>query len=78
MTLASDLRALLRSSRVLDAPAELRTYAYDASFLTQLAPRSPDAVVIAATTEDISAVLSYANERSIPVTPRGADLVISR
>lgn len=72
MTIASDLRQIVRTSRVLDAPAELRTYAYDASFLTQLAPRSPDAVVIAAATEDVSAVMRYASERGIPVTPRGA------
>ena len=45
--LATDLRAVLTTSRVLDAPAELRTFAYDASFLTQLAPRSPDVVVLA-------------------------------
>lgn len=70
--LATDLRRLLRASRVLDDPAELRTYAYDASFLTQLAPRSPDAVVIAASTEDISAVMRYASQHQIPVTPRGA------
>ncbi len=69
---AADLRRLLRDSRVLDAPAELRTYAYDASFLTQLAPRAPDAVVIAATTEDVSRVMQYANTQRIPVTPRGA------
>jgi glycolate oxidase len=72
VTVAADLRALLKASRVLDAPAELRTYAYDASFLTQLASRSPDAVVIAASTEDVSAVLRYANRQGIPVTPRGA------
>lgn len=72
MSIASDLRQIVKTSRVLDAPAELRTYAYDASFLTQLAPRSPDAVVIAATTEDVSAVMRYATERGIPVTPRGA------
>lgn len=72
MTVAADLRARLRTSRVLDAPAELRTYAYDASFLTQLAPRSPDVVVIAATTEDVSTVLAYANEHAVSVTPRGA------
>src|SRR5438270_7635327 len=69
---AADLRALLKTSRVVDDTAELRTYAYDASFLTQLAPRSPDAVVIAASTEDVSAVMRYASERRIPVTPRGA------
>src|SRR5436853_3460540 len=70
--LAADLRALLPTSRVLTDPAELRTYAYDASFLTQLAPRSPDAVVIAASTADVSAVMRYASEHHIPVTPRGA------
>jgi glycolate oxidase len=72
VSIAADLRGLVKASHVVDAPAELRTYAYDASFLTQLAPRSPDAVVIAATTEDISAVMRYANQRQVPVTPRGA------
>ena len=55
MTVAADLRKLLGTSQVVDDVAELRTYAYDASFLTQLAPRSPDAVVIADSTDDISA-----------------------
>jgi glycolate oxidase len=72
VTIAADLRDIVSESRVLDAPAELRTYAYDASFLTQLAPRSPDAVVIAANTADVSSVMRYANARHIPVTPRGA------
>ena len=72
MSIAADLRGSVKTSRVLDAPAELRTYAYDASFLTQLAPRAPDAVVIAESTEDVSAVMRYANARQIPVTPRGA------
>src|SRR5207249_1434011 len=71
-SIARELRALLRASRVLDDPAELRTYAYDASFLTQLAPRSPDVVVIAETTEDVSAVMRYASQHHLPVTPRGA------
>jgi glycolate oxidase len=72
VSIAADLRGLLKGSRVVDAPAELRTYAYDASFLTQLAPHEPDAVVIAASTEDVSAVMRYANARRIPVVPRGA------
>jgi glycolate oxidase len=72
VTIADDLRALVSKSRVLDAPAELQTYAYDASFLTQLAPRPPDAVVIAASTDEVSAVMRYANQNNIPVTPRGA------
>src|SRR5216683_1461782 len=72
MSIAEDLRNLLTRSRVIDAPAELRTYAYDASFLTQLAPRAPDVVVSAQTTQDVSAVMRYASARAIPVTPRGA------
>ena len=70
--IASDLRALLYSSRVIDAPAELRTFAYDASFLTQLSPHAPDVAVIAGSIEDVQAVMRYANEHDIPVTPRGA------
>jgi glycolate oxidase len=72
MSIAADLRAIVPHGRVLDAPAELRTYAYDASFLTQLAPRSPDAVVIAQSTDDVSAVMRYASRHRVPVTPRGA------
>lgn len=72
MTLAADLRSHLRASRVVDAPAELRTFAYDASFLTQLSPRAPDVAVIAGSIEDVCAVMRYATARGIPVTPRGA------
>src|SRR5918912_967881 len=70
--LASDLRRLLRHSQVVDAPAELRTFSYDASFLTQLSPRAPDVAVIAGAAEDVQALVRYAAERGIPVTPRGA------
>lgn len=68
----ADLRRLLTSSRVLDGPAELRSFAYDASFFTQLRPRSPDAVVIAGSTADVSTLLRYASQHNVPVTPRGA------
>ncbi len=70
--LAADLRSLVSVSAVVDQSAELQTYAYDASFLTQLAPHPPDAAVIARSAEDIMAVVRYAAERGIPVTPRGA------
>jgi len=36
------------------------------------ASHSPDAVVFAESTADVSAVLTFASERGIPVTPRGA------
>ncbi|TAK21757.1 MAG: FAD-binding protein [Chloroflexota bacterium] len=71
-TLATDLRALVTTSTIIDRPIDLETYGYDASFMTQLSPRAPDVAVIARCREDVSAVLRYANERGIPVTPRGA------
>jgi glycolate oxidase len=70
--LAHDLRGLLRASQVVDEPAELATFAYDASFMAQLAPHPPEAAVIAGSVDDVRAVMRYAFERSIPVTPRGA------
>ena len=35
-------------------------------------PRKPDVVVFPKTAAEVSAVLSYANERRIPITPFGA------
>jgi glycolate oxidase len=72
MSIAGDLRRLVTDSTVVEGPAELQTYAYDASFMTQLQPSRPDVAVIARSTADVSAVLGYANEHGIPVTPRGA------
>jgi glycolate oxidase len=72
LALGHDLRELLPHSQVVDEPAELATFAYDASFLAQLAPRSPDVAVIAGSVDDVRAVMRYAFERGIPVTPRGA------
>jgi glycolate oxidase len=72
VSLASDLRGIVRDSLVVEAPAELRSYAYDASFLTQLAPRAPEAVVIAKSVADVEKVMRFADERGLPVTPRGA------
>jgi glycolate oxidase len=71
-TIAADLRACLKASEVVESAAERQTYAYDASFFTQLRPRLPDAAVIARSVEDVQAVMRYAYEREIPVTPRGA------
>src|ERR671910_301215 len=71
-TIARDLRSLLCDSQVVEAPGELRVFAYDASFETQLRPRPPEAAVIAGSEEDVGALMRYAHERGIPVTPRGA------
>lgn len=70
--IAGDLGRILRDSQVVDAPGELTTFAYDASFETQLEPRTPEAAVIAGSEDDVQLVLEYAHERGIPVTARGA------
>ncbi|HEV8634069.1 MAG TPA: FAD-linked oxidase C-terminal domain-containing protein [Chloroflexota bacterium] len=70
--IARDLRALLKNSQVVDGPAELQTFAYDASFMTQLRPTRPDVAVIARSRQDVQAVLRYADQRVVPVIPRGA------
>jgi glycolate oxidase len=70
--IAADLRARLKHSEVVDERSELQTYGYDASFLTQLNPIPPDVAVIARSAEDVAAVMRYADEHVIPVTPRGA------
>jgi len=71
-SLAADLRALLTASKVIDNPVELATYAYDASFFTQIHPHPPEVAVIAGSREDVSALARFAHARGIPVTPRGA------
>lgn len=38
LALAADLRRVVVDGEVLSDPADLETFAYDASFLTQLAP----------------------------------------
>ena len=64
--IAADLRARLKHSQVIEEPAELQTYSYDASFLTQLNPIPPDVAVIARSTEDVVAVMRYADEQRHP------------
>src|SRR5688572_28647255 len=59
--LAADLRAILKHSDVVDQTAELQTYGYDASFLTQLNPIPPDVAVIVRAAEDAAAVMRYAD-----------------
>ncbi|MGH3087553.1 MAG: FAD-binding oxidoreductase [Rubrobacteraceae bacterium] len=70
--IARDLREIVRESQIVEAPGELQTFAYDASFETQLRPRLPEAAVISGSEEDVVAVMRYAHEHSIPVTTRGA------
>src|SRR5215213_6408763 len=69
---AEDLRRLMGSSQVFDAPSELMTFSYDASFYSHLHARSPDVAVVARSADDIARTVKYAYEHDIPVTARGA------
>ncbi len=68
--IARDLFRLLNADKVLAEPEDRLCYAADAT--RYFAQRSPDAVVLPETTEDVSRVMKYAFARTIPVTPRGA------
>ncbi|MGE5371138.1 MAG: FAD-binding oxidoreductase [Solirubrobacterales bacterium] len=67
-----NLVKLLGSDKVLIDDLDLMYYSYDSSFLTRMERAIPDAVVLPKSTEDVQAVMRFANENKIPVTPRGA------
>ena len=68
MQLADELRRLLGTSAVADDPETRIANSGDKWF----AQHEPDVVVFAESTEQVSALLKFANERKIPVTARGA------
>src|SRR5213594_1739741 len=71
-TLAERLRRLLPHEAVIDDPATLLPYAYDASFWSLRQQRLPDVVVVPRTTEEVARVVRYADETATPVVARGA------
>ncbi len=60
--------------RVLDSPASLIAYSYDA---TALPPAAPLCVVRPADTEQISRIVLFANEAGFPIVPRGSGTGLS-
>ena len=62
--------AMLSPDRVLVGDAVLEDYARDE--MTEYGIFPPEAVLLCSTTEEVSQVLAYCNQRLIPVTPRGA------
>ena len=66
--LTADLRELLGADYVADDQATLTLHSGDKWF----AHEAPEVVVFAETTEQVSRLLRFANERKIAVTPRGA------
>src|SRR5512138_3159939 len=70
--LTDRLRGLLPADAVIDDPATLIPYAYDASFWSLRQNRVPDVVVVPRTTEHVAAVVRLADETGTPVVARGA------
>ena len=71
-SVASRLRAALPTDRVIDDPATLLPYSYDASFWSLRQRRTPSAVVVPETTADVVAAVRVANETGVPIVARGA------
>jgi glycolate oxidase len=70
--IADRLRAILPSDAVIDDPATLLPYAFDASFWSLRQRKMPDVVVMPRTTEHVAAVVRLADETGTPVVARGA------
>jgi glycolate oxidase len=71
-TLADRLREIIPADRVIDDPATLLPYAYDASFWSLRQQRLPDVVVVARSTAEVASVVRFADATGTPVVPRGA------
>ncbi len=69
--LARDLGRLVGKTRVKTSAEDLLAYTSDATY-DYGGKGMPDAVVLPESVEEVSRVLKYASDRTIPVTPRGA------
>src|SRR5258708_14370406 len=70
--LVERLLAVLPRDRVIDDPATLEPYAYDASFWSLRMQHRPDVVIVAESTADVFAAMRVADETRTPIAPRGA------
>ncbi len=70
--LVQELEALVGRDRVLSDPIDLRCYLFDSGLPSLLHPEAPEAVVIPGSTQEVAAVIRFAREHRLPVTPRGA------
>ncbi len=68
MSLADELGQLLGSAAIADDPETLAAHSGDKWF----AAETPEVVVFARSTSDVSKLLKFASERKVPVTARGA------
>src|SRR2546428_8075954 len=70
--IAARLRDELPAGRVIDDPATLLPYAYDASFWSLRQRRIPKAVVVPESPAEVVSVVRVANETGTPIVARGA------
>src|SRR6202022_2980328 len=68
-----ELRRVVGREHVVDAANDLRIFERDAS----IEGAAPDAVVLPATTAEVSSVIRIASKHRIPVVPRGAGTGLS-
>src|SRR3989454_7117284 len=66
------LREAISPDRVIDDPATLLPYSYDASFWSLRQKRTPSVVVVPESTAEVVAAVRVANETGTPLVPRGA------
>src|SRR5258708_23452511 len=71
-SIATRLRAVLPHHQVIDDPATLEPYSYDASFWSLRAQHRPDVVVVPESTADVVATMRIAAATGTPIVPRGA------
>lgn len=69
-SLGKDLKGLIGKENVKTDPCDL--YSYSSDSIRYYVKSEPDAVVLPASTSDVSKVIKYAVQNSVPVTPRGA------
>jgi glycolate oxidase len=70
----SQLEKIVGKGAVLTSKEDLNAYSYDG---TTTWAHMPDVVVLPTTAEQVSRILKLANEKRIPVTPRGAGTNVS-
>src|SRR5256712_9457766 len=70
--IAARLRDTLPADRVIDDPATLLPYAFDASFWSLRQRRVPEAVVVPESTAEVVSVVRVAKETGTPIVARGA------
>src|SRR6267143_2918074 len=68
------VREIVGSDNFLDSPESLIAYSYDA---TAIKPQLPVAIVRPSTAEQISQILTLANEERFPIVPRGSGTGLS-